>query len=254
MLFAEALGETDRFPPGSASASGPDLAEAASIHESRAVAPRPSDSYLDDLAAPITIKPSAVPLTPPMVPLPTGAKVTLVENITTSAGAETHFGTFPGIANLNAPGPVNDTQTGSCNLIHQIRFTFAAISTNEVSVIRVKAGERGTVGQEVKVPANTPDGPSAGTVIHNANDVVVVDGPGFSASPAPPGGTGQAGPTRSHASAFPIRYAMDFQLFFFDKVSQKILASASYSILIVKQSVSDPKPVMQLNSFRSAIH
>ena len=91
------------------------------------------------------------------------------------------------------------------------------------------------VGQEQ--PRKGPDGPSDPTKLRQNSLIAVADTPGISRA----------------TSGFPLRYAMNFQLFAFDIVSHAIMAKVTYKVNILKQSVGDAKPVNELANFQSTI-
>jgi hypothetical protein len=167
--------------------------------------------------------------------VPRAGKVTAVTLITSPTGALSGFPSIPNVPDLNTPGPFNDTTTGACQNVQQIRFDLTGIPNNEVDLLRTKDGVAGPVGQEQ--PRKGPDGPSDPTKLRQNSLIAVADTPGISRA----------------TSGFPLRYAMNFQLFAFDIVSHAIMAKATYKVNILKQSVGDTKPVNELVNFQSTI-
>jgi hypothetical protein len=166
---------------------------------------------------------------------PRAGKVTAVTLIDSATGALSGFPSLAGVPDLNTPGPFNDTTTGACQNVQQIRFDLSGIPNNEVDLVRTKDGVAGPVGQEQ--PRKGPDGPSDPTKLRQNSLIGVADCPGISKA----------------TSGFPLRYAMNFQLFAFDVVSKAIMAKATYKVNILKQSVGDTKPVNELLNFHSTI-
>ena len=167
--------------------------------------------------------------------IPRGGKVTAVTLIDSATGALSGFPSLANVPDLNTPGPFNDTTTGACQNVQQIRFDLSGIPNNEVNLVRTKDGVAGPVGQEQ--PRKGPDGPSDPTKLRQNSLIAVADCPGISKA----------------TSGFPLRYAMNFQLFAFDIVSKSIMAKATYKVNILKQSVGDTKPVNELVNFQSTI-
>jgi hypothetical protein len=167
--------------------------------------------------------------------VPRAGKVTAVTLISSPTGALSGFPSIPNVPDLNTPGPFNDTTTGACQNVQQIRFDLTGIPNNEVDLLRTKDGVAGPVGQEQ--PRKGPDGPSDPTKLRQNSLIAVADTPGISRA----------------TSGFPLRYAMNFQLFAFDIVSHAIMAKATYKVNILKQSVGDTKPVNELVNFQSTI-
>jgi hypothetical protein len=167
--------------------------------------------------------------------VPRAGKVTAVTLINSPTGALSGFPSIPNVPDLNTPGPFNDTTTGACQNVQQIRFDLTGIPNNEVDLLRTKDGVAGPVGQEQ--PRKGPDGPSDPTKLRQNSLIAVADTPGISRA----------------TSGFPLRYAMNFQLFAFDIVSHAIMAKATYKVNILKQSVGDTKPVNELVNFQSTI-
>jgi hypothetical protein len=167
--------------------------------------------------------------------VPRAGKVTAVTLIDSPTGALTGFPSIANVPDLNTPGPFNDTTTGACQNVQQIRFDLTGIPNNEVDLLRTKDGVAGPVGQEQ--PRKGPDGPSGPTKLRQNSLIAVADTPGISRA----------------TSGFPLRYAMNFQLFAFDIVSHAIMAKATYKVNILKQSVGDTKPVNELVNFQSTI-
>jgi hypothetical protein len=161
--------------------------------------------------------------------------VTAVTLINSPTGALSGFPSIANVPDMNTPGPFNDTTTGACQNVQQIRFDLSGIPNNEVDLLRTKDGVAGPVGQEQ--PRKGPDGPSDPTKLRQNSLVAVADTPGISRA----------------TSGFPLRYAMNFQLFAFDIVSHAIMAKATYKVNILKQSVGDTKPVNELVNFQSTI-
>jgi hypothetical protein len=167
--------------------------------------------------------------------VPRAGKVTAVTLIDSPTGALSGFPSIANVPDLNTPGPFNDTTTGACQNVQQIRFDLTGIPNNEVDLLRTKDGVAGPVGQEQ--PRKGPDGPSDPTKLRQNSLIAVADTPGISRA----------------TSGFPLRYAMNFQLFAFDIVSHAIMAKATYKVNILKQSVGDAKPVNELVNFQSTI-
>jgi hypothetical protein len=167
--------------------------------------------------------------------VPRAGKVTAVTLINSSTGALSGFPSIANVPDLNTPGPFNDTTTGACQNVQQIRFDLTGIPNNEVDLLRTKDGVAGPVGQEQ--PRKGPDGPSDPTKLRQNSLIAVADTPGISRA----------------TSGFPLRYAMSFQLFAFDIVSHAIMAKVTYKVNILKQSVGDTKPVNELVNFQSTI-
>ena len=167
--------------------------------------------------------------------VPRAGKVTAVKLIDSPTGALSGFPSIANVPDLNTPGPFNDTTTGACQNVQQIRFDLTGIPNNEVDLLRTKDGVAGPVGQEQ--PRKGPDGPSDPTKLRQKSLIAVADTPGISRA----------------TSGFPLRYAMNFQLFAFDIVSHAIMAKATYKVNILKQSVGDTKPVNELVNFQSTI-
>ena len=167
--------------------------------------------------------------------IPRAGKVTAVTLIDSPTGALTGFPSIANVPDLNTPGPFNDTTTGACQNVQQIRFDLTGIPNNEVDLLRTKDGVAGPVGQEQ--PRKGPDGPSAPSKLRQNSLIAVADTPGISRA----------------TSGFPLRYAMNFQLFAFDIVSHAIMAKATYKVNILKQSVGDTTPVNELVNFQSTI-
>ena len=106
--------------------------------------------------------------------------VTSIDPVT-GPGAQAITG-FPNLAakgcDLNAPGLVNNTTTGTCRNIHQILFHLSGIRSGDVSLMRIV--ERTTVVNGKKETINKSDGPSVGTVARPSDSVIAVaDCPGF---------------------------------------------------------------------------
>jgi len=171
----------------------------------------------------------------PMQSAPRAGKVTSVVAITDKAGALSGFPALPGAPDLNSPGPVNDTQTGRCQNVQQIKFELSGITPAEVDLTRLKDGVAGPVGHEQ--PRKGPDGPSDPTKLRRDSFIAVADCPGI----------------QSASAGYPLRYAVDFQLFAFDVVSKAILAKATYSVNILKQSLTDPSPTNEFKNLKTTI-
>ena len=167
--------------------------------------------------------------------IPRAGKVTAVTLIDSPTGALSGFPSIANVPDMNTPGPFNDTTTGACQNVQQIRFDLTGIPNNEVDLLRTKDGVAGPVGQEQ--PRKGPDGPSDPTKLRQNSLIAVADTPGISRA----------------TSGFPLRYAMNFQLFAFDIVSHAIMAKATYKVNILKQLVGDTKPVNELVNFQSTI-
>jgi hypothetical protein len=166
---------------------------------------------------------------------PKAGKVSAVTLIDSPTGALSGFPSLSGVPDLNTPGPFNDTTTGACQNVQQIRFDLSGITPNEVDLFRKKDGVAGTVGQEQ--PRKGPDGPSDPTKLREDKEslIAVADTPGISKANA----------------GFPLRYALNFELYAFDVVSKAILAKVTYSVNILKQAVNDAKPVNELKNFQA---
>lgn len=170
------------------------------------------------------------------LPAPRAGKVTSVTLIDSPSGALSGFPAIAGAPDLNIPGPFNDTQTGACQNVQQIKFDLSGIPSNEVNLARLKDGVAGPVGHEQ--PRKGLDGPSDPTKLRRNNLIAVADCPGIG---------------RAH-SGFPLHYDVKFQLYAFDAVSTAILAKATYSVNILKQAVNDTNPVNQLLNFHSTTY
>jgi hypothetical protein len=166
---------------------------------------------------------------------PKAGKVSAVTLIDSPTGALSGFPSLAGVPDLNTPGPFNDTTTGACQNVQQIRFDLNGITPNEVDLFRKKDGVAGPVGQEQ--PRKGPDGPSDPTKLRKDKEglIAVADTPGISKANA----------------GFPLRYTLNFELYAFDVVSKGILAKVTYSVNIVKQAVNDAKPVNELKNFQA---
>jgi hypothetical protein len=163
---------------------------------------------------------------------PVNGKVTSLDVITGATGAVTGFPAVTGGGSLDSPGPFNDTTTGACRNIHQMKFTVAGIPTSEFRLLRMIDRTSTVAGTQQKYSGN--DGPSPTTVLRPANTslVVVADSPGYKAS--------------GKSSDFPISYNADFKLYGFDLVSKTILAELNYTVTIAKSTLSDAKPTNQI--------
>jgi len=154
--------------------------------------------------------------------------VTSIDPITgPSQSALSGFPALP-VCNLNAPGPLNDTTTGSCNNSHQIHFHLAGIRSQDVSLLRIV--ERTTVVGGTKETIEKSDGPSSPTVIQPSDSLIAVaDCPGFDA-------------VHPNPAAFPISYHAHFILSAHDSVLNVVLAKISYDVAIDKKTIDDPSP------------
>lgn len=216
------------------SASGPGFADDALGAEpgnvqapGAAQAPTPSQA-----PAPAQAAPGQAPQTAPSgLNVPRAGTVTAATPITGPAGALKGFPVIDGI-DLNQPGPVNDVNTGACRNVQQIKFDLTGITPAEVDLIRTKNGVAGPVGSEQ--PRTGQDGPSEPTKLRGGSFIAVADDPGLASA---------------GAKAFPIRYTVGFNLYAFDRVSKAVLASASYTVNIVKQSIGDSHPVNEFKNF-----
>ena len=159
---------------------------------------------------------------------PVNGKVTNLDVITGSTGAVTGFPAIPGGGSLDTPGPFNDTTTGACRNFHQMKFTVAGITTNELRLLRMIDRTSTVAGKQQKYAGQ--DGPNSTTVLRPANTsrVAVADCPGYKAS--------------SNSADFPISYNADFKLYGYDIVSNAILAEVHYTVTIAKSALSDAKP------------
>jgi len=155
--------------------------------------------------------------------------VTSIDPITGTKNALTSFPALPvSNCNLNSPGPLNDTTTGSCRNIHQIHFHLRGIRAEDVSLLRIV--ERTTIIGGDTDSINKSDGPSAEAVIRPNDSLIAVgDCPGFSAKSANP-------------AAFPISYHAHFILSAHDSVQKVVLAKISYDVAIDKKTFDDPNP------------
>lgn len=159
-------------------------------------------------------------------------KVTSLDLITGSTGAVTGFPAVTGGGSLDSPGPFNDTTTGACRNIHQMKFTVTGIPSSELRLLRMIDRKSTTAGTKSAHQGN--DGPSPATVLRpTPSQVVVADATGYKAS--------------SLSSDFPITYDADFKLYAFDLVSQTILAELDYTVTIAKSTLSDAKPTNQIS-------
>ncbi len=133
---------------------------------------------------------------------------------------------------LNSPGPVNNTTTGSCNNINQILFNLAGIDSSDVWLLRIV--QRTTILAGKQETIEKSDGPSAPTIARPGSRLIgVADCPGFKA-------------TSRNAAAFPISYHAHFILGAFDALNNSALAKVSYDVAIDKQTIDDPSPANSL--------
>jgi len=159
-------------------------------------------------------------------------KVTSLDLITGSSGAVTGFPAVIGGGVLDSPGPFNDTTTGACRNVHQMKFTVTGIPSSELRLLRMIDRKSTTAGTKSAHQGN--DGPSPTTVLRpTTSQVAVADATGYKAS--------------SQSSDFPITYDADFKLYAFDLVSQTILAELDYTVTIAKSTISDAKPTNQIS-------
>lgn len=159
-------------------------------------------------------------------------KVTSLDLITGSSGAVTGFPAVAGGGSLDSPGPFNDTTTGACRNIHQMKFAVTGIPSSELRLLRMIDRKSTTAGTKSAHQGN--DGPSPTTVLRpTTSQVAVADATGYKAS--------------SQSSDFPITYDADFKLYAFDLVSQNILAELDYTVTIAKSTLSDAKPTNQIS-------
>jgi hypothetical protein len=159
-------------------------------------------------------------------------KVTSLDVITGSSGAVTGFPAVAGGGSLDSPGPFNDTTTGACRNIHQMKFTVTGIPSSELRLLRMIDRKSTTAGTKSAHKGN--DGPSPATVLRpTTSQVAVADATGYKAS--------------SQSSDFPITYDADFKLYAFDLVSQAILAELDYTVTIAKSTLADAKPTNQIS-------
>jgi len=173
----------------------------------------------------------------PRQPQGPGAK-NLVRSIDpiTAAGVNAVSG-FPAMpvsdCNLNAPGPVNNTTTGACRNINQVRFGLAGIDSKDVRLLRIV--ERTTVAGGKTKTIEKSDGPSDPTVLRpNASEIAVGDCPGF----------GPDGANAMPATAFPVSYHAHFILSAHDAaLGMAALGKLSYDVKLEKKAVNDPIPV-----------
>jgi hypothetical protein len=180
-------------------------------------------------ATPQTSGPGTAAAAPQQTPgTPVNGKVTSLDVITSSTGAVTGFPAIPGGGSLDTPGPFNDTTTGACRNFHQMKFTVAGITTNELRLLRMIDRKSTVAGTQQKYAGQ--DGPNSTTVLRPANTslVVVADCPGYKAS--------------SNSADFPISYNADFKLYGYDVVSNAILAELHYTVTIAKSALNDAKP------------
>jgi len=174
-------------------------------------------------------------------PLSGSIKIDQLNVITSEKGAFSGFPIAKGI-DLNKPGPFNDTTTtGSCVNVHQMQFHLAKGSSSEVKLIRKVVTVRTAGGKtekkgEEKKPAD--DGPSEGSVIRpkDSPNVVVADAPGFIGM----------GNFSKAASAFPVSYDADFELFALDTIQPGILAKLTYSVKVFKKTPTEAAPVNEI--------
>jgi hypothetical protein len=164
---------------------------------------------------------------------PVNGKVTSLDVITGPTGAVTGFPAVPGGGSLDSPGAFNDTTTGACRNIHQMKFTVIGIPTSELLLLRTIDRTATVAGMQKKFAG--VDGPNPTTVLRPANTsyVAVADSPGYKAS--------------SNSSDFPISYNADFKLYAFDFVTKTILAELNYTVTIAKSTLTDAKPTNSIN-------
>jgi hypothetical protein len=145
---------------------------------------------------------------------------------------------FPAIdgnpdCNLNAPGAVNNTTTGTCLNIQQIHFHLTGIPAPEVLLLRVV--ERTTLSHGQTETINKSDGPSPELVARpNDSLIAVADCPGALVVAANP-------------AAFPISYHAHFVLTAFDSINMAPLAKISYDVTIDKMTINDASPTNTLS-------
>jgi hypothetical protein len=159
-------------------------------------------------------------------------KVTSLDLITGSSGAVTGFPAITGGGVLGSPCPFNDTTTGACRNIHQMKFTVTGIPSSELRLLRMIDRKSTTAGTKSAYQGN--DGPNPAMVLRpTTSQVAVADATGYKAS--------------SQSSDFPITYDADFKLYGFDLVSKTILAELDYTVTIAKSTLSDAKPTNQIS-------
>jgi hypothetical protein len=209
----------------------------------RLAAHSPRYGAVDDPTADVSPKTEVASGMATPAPIATGtSKVKAVTAITGKTNALTGFPSLPGVPDLNTPGAINNTTTGACQNVQQIKFDLAAIAPNEVDLLRLKDGAAGQVGKEK--PRKGNDGPSDPGKLRGSDFIAVADTPGISLAP---------NATTIDPAAFPLRYSVDFQLFAFDIVSKAILAKVTYSVNILKQTQSDPAPVNEFKNWAATI-
>jgi hypothetical protein len=173
---------------------------------------------------------------PPQPQGPGGRNLVRSIDPITAAGANALSG-FPAMpipdCNLNAPGPVNNTTTGACRNISQVRFGLAGIGSEDVRLLRIVV--RTTVADGKTETIEKSDGPSDPTVLRpNASEIAVGDCPGF----------GPDGAKAIPATAFPLSYRAHFILSAHDAtLGMAALGKLSYDVGIEKKAVDDPNPV-----------
>jgi len=168
-------------------------------------------------------------------------RVTSIDPVT--GPSQNALTTFPALpvpdCDLNAPGPANNTNTGTCRNIHQVHFHLAGITAGDVRLLRIV--ERTTVAGGKTETIEKSDGPSDPTVIRpNDHLIAVGDCPGFEPGAASPGSV--------NPTAFPISYHAHFILSAHDTLAQMAaLAKISYDVAIDKKAIDDPSPTNTFN-------
>ena len=169
---------------------------------------------------------------------PVNGKVTSLDVVTGATGAVTGFPAITGGGSLDSPGAFNDTTTGSCKNIHQMKFTVTGIPSNEFGLLRMIKRTATAAGNTHVHNGN--DGPSAPTVLRPTTSLVAVaDSPGYIG--------------HGHSSDFPVGYNADFKLYGYDIVSKTILAELDYTVTIAKSALTDAKPTNQINVTRKVL-
>lgn len=165
--------------------------------------------------------------------------ITGVDVIKGPSGAFSGFNSYiHGYLDLNKPGPFNNTATtGVCFNVHQMKFSLAGISANEVGLLQIVDRIRsGAVG-----PPQTKkgeDGPSDPTVLQPSDSLIAVaDGPGLVLVP---------GRESIDRKAFPIKYDANFQLFVYDRVGTGMYGKLTYKVAIDKKAFDDQVPVNKI--------
>ena len=169
---------------------------------------------------------------------PVNGKVTSLDVVTGATGAVTGFPAITGGGSLDSPGVFNDTTTGSCKNIHQMKFTVTGIPSSELQLLRMI--DRTATAAGNKHVHKGKDGPSAPTVLRPTSSLVAVaDSPGYIG--------------HGHSTDFPVSYNADFKLYGYDIVSKTILAELDYKVAIAKSALTDNKPTNQITVTRKVL-